>query len=58
MPILFIPSAVGIMEKWSELQHIWWQIIIIIILTTVFVMAVSGLVTQAIIKRDRGQNEK
>ncbi len=53
MPILFIPSAVGIMVKWNELKHIWWQIIVIIILTTICVMVVSGLVTQVIMRRDR-----
>lgn len=53
MPLLFIPSAVGIMTKWKELQEIWWQIIIITIVTTVIVMAVSGLVTQAIIRKER-----
>lgn len=58
MPVLFIPSAVGIIEKGGELKHIWWQIIIIIIVTTVCVMVVSGLVTQLIIKRDKDKKEK
>lgn len=53
MPILFIPSAVGIMTKLGELKKIWWQIIIITIATTVIVMAVSGLVTQIIIRKDK-----
>lgn len=52
MPMLFIPSAVGIMTKLTELQEIWWQIIIITIVTTVIVMAVSGLVTQKIIRKN------
>lgn len=51
MPMLFIPSAVGIVTKLHDLQKIWWQIIIITIVTTVIVMAISGLVTQNIIKK-------
>lgn len=51
MPMLFIPSAVGIVTKLHELQKIWWQIIIITIVTTVIVMAISGLVTQNIIRK-------
>ena len=60
MPILFIPSAVGIMTKLGELKKIWWQIIIITIVTTVIVMTVSGLVTQIIIrksKKNRGTDQ-
>lgn len=50
MPILFIPSAVGIMTKSKELRTIWWQIIIITIVTTMIVMVVSGKVTQIIVQ--------
>lgn len=57
MPILFIPSAVGIMTKVEDFINIWWQIIIITIVTTVIVMAVSGLVTQRIIRKSK-ENEK
>ena len=58
MPILFIPSAVGIITKLHELQEIWWQIIIITVVTTIIVMTVSGLVTQTIIrKKNRLKNQ-
>lgn len=53
MPILFIPSAVGILKKFQDLQKIWWQIIVITIVTTVIVMAVSGLVTQNVIRKHK-----
>lgn len=56
MPMLFIPSAVGIMTEFTELKAIWWQIIIITIATTVIVMAVTGLVTQFIIRYGRKKN--
>lgn len=50
MPMLFIPSAVGIMAQFEQLKSIWIEIIVITIVTTVIVMAVTGLTTQAIIR--------
>lgn len=49
MPMLFIPSAVGIMSQFDQLKSIWIQIVIITIFSTISVMAISGRVTQAII---------
>lgn len=55
MPILFIPSAVGIISQIETLQSIWLQILIITIATTTIVIVISGLVTQKILRR---YNEK
>ena len=49
MPMLVIPSAVGIMSQFDQLKSIWIQIVIITIFSTISVMAISGRVTQAII---------
>lgn len=58
MPILFIPSAVGIMTKLDILKTIWLQILIITVVTTILVMVTTGLITQFFIKRkkDKKQN--
>ncbi len=53
MPMLFIPSAVGIMAELDQLTDIWVEVIIITIVTTVLVMAVTGLTTQALIRLKR-----
>lgn len=58
MPLLFIPSAVGIITKKTEITFFWWQIIIITILTTIIVMVVSGKVTQLMIRRENNNFEK
>ena len=34
MPIMFIPSAVGIMSQFEQLKSIWIEIIVITIVTT------------------------
>lgn len=54
MPILFVPSAVGIISQIEQLKSIWIQIIIITIVTTFIVMGITGLVTQLLIRKKRG----
>ena len=53
MPAMFIPAGVGLMESWSSLQPVWLPVILITILTTVLVMAVTGKVTQAMIGKEK-----
>ena len=50
MPILFIPSAVGIISEMDEIKEIWLQVIITTIVTTIITMVVTGLTTQAVIR--------
>ena len=67
MPVMFIPAAVGLLDSWSALQSIWLPVIVITILTTIIVMAVTGRVTQHMIRRNhpahyhkkaKGEDEK
>lgn len=58
MPVMFIPAAVGLLDSWSALQSIWLPVIVITILTTIIVMAVTGRVTQHLIRRDSHKNAK
>lgn len=58
MPVMFIPAAVGLLESWSALQSIWLPVIVITILTTVIVMAVTGQVTQRMIRREHHKKAK
>ena len=53
MPVMFIPAGVGLMESWSSLQPVWIPVILITIVTTVLVMAVTGKVTQAMIGKEK-----
>lgn len=59
MPMLFIPSAVGIMSELEQLQQIWVQITVITLITTIITMAITGLASQAIIclKKRKGADE-
>ena len=53
MPVMFIPAGVGLMESWPSLQPVWLPVIVITILTTILVMAVTGKVTQAMIRKEK-----
>lgn len=50
MPVMFIPAGVGLLTAWDVLKPVCVPIIIITVVTTVIVMAVTGRVTQAMIR--------
>lgn len=51
MPLMFIPAGVGLLESWGVLRPILLKITVILVVSTVAVMAVSGRVTQSVIRR-------
>ena len=53
MPVMFVPAAVGLIESWNSLREVLILVAIIITVTTVFVMAVTGKVTQAMMNRKK-----
>ena len=58
MPIMFIPPAVGLMASWDVIQANLVAYLVIAAVTTIVVMAVSGLVTQAVLKKGKKGAEK
>jgi holin-like protein len=58
MPLMFVPAGVGLMESWGELQPILIPVVVILIVSTVLVMGVSGRVTQAIIRLEQKRKKK
>ncbi len=56
MPMLFIP-AVGLMVSWGALKPVIIPISIIIVVTTILVMAVSGRIAQFILKKEDKKHE-
>ena len=53
MPVMFIPAAAGLIESWGELQPILIQTIVILMLTTVIVMAVTGKTAMFMIGKEK-----
>lgn len=46
MPVMFIPAAVGLVESWELLSSNLVSYVLVTFITTVAVMAVTGVVTQ------------
>ena len=57
MPIMFIPAGVGLLDSWQALKSICLPVIFIIVVSTVVVMAVSGRVTQFILRLGKGMSK-
>lgn len=57
MPVMFIPAAVGLLDSFSLLLPSLFAYIVILVVSTVAVMAVSGRVTQAVIRRKNRREE-
>lgn len=57
MPLMFIPAAVGLMESFSLLASSWPAYVIILAVSTVAVMAVSGRVTQHVIRSEKKKED-
>lgn len=53
MPVMFIPAAVGLLDTWGILRPVWFPVVLIAVVSTVVVMAVSGLVAQFVIRREK-----
>lgn len=58
MPLMFVPAGVGLLSSWGVLKPICMPAIVIVIVSTILVMAVSGLVTQGVIRLERRQNKR
>ena len=51
MPCLFIPAAAGLMEQWGIIKGSLPAYIVIVLVTTVLVMGVSGKITELLMKK-------
>lgn len=58
MPVMFIPAGVGLITAWDELKSVWLQVLVIVAVTTVIVMAVTGRITQAVARRSKKRDAK
>lgn len=58
MTIMFIPAGVGLMATWDSLKDIIIPVIVITLITTVVVMAVTGRITQMVIRLEKKRSKK
>ncbi len=57
MPVMFIPAAAGLIESWADLKPILIQTVVILMVTTVIVMAVTGKTAMFMIEREGRRHE-
>ncbi len=56
MPVMFVPAAVGLLDTWPALQGMLIPCLIALVPVTLLVMAVSGWVTQLVLRlQERGK---
>lgn len=53
MPIMFLPAGVGVMNIWEDLVPILFPVTVIVVFTTVIVMAAAGYAAQLTVRRDK-----
>ena len=58
MPLMFVPAGVGLLSSWGVLKPICVPIMVIVLISTIIVMAVSGKVTQGVIRMEKKHPKK
>lgn len=58
MPIMFIPACVGLMESYADMKENLIPLFVIILASTVIVMAVTGMVAERILSGKKAGTEK
>lgn len=59
MPVMFIPAAVGLIDSWGQLSGILVPVLVITVISTFLVMAVTGKVSDFLLsKRKEGDRSE
>ena len=53
LAFFFIPAGVGLMASLGIIKATWWQLLVVCISTTVIIIAVTGIIVQAISRRTK-----
>lgn len=58
MSIMFVPAGVGLMESWDVLRPILVPVLVILIVSTILVMGISGKVTELVMHHAAGSTKQ
>lgn len=58
MPVMFIPAAVGLVESWGVIGKSLGVYALVTVVSTILVMAVSGIITQKFVGTDVASEKK
>lgn len=57
MPVLFIPAAAGLIDRWMHVKPLLVPLTVIMVISTFVVMGVCGHATQALLRRNEKRKE-
>lgn len=57
MTLFFVPISIGVISVFSDIKDIWLELAIILLVSTIVVMVVTGLTVQ-FLNKYMGKNEK
>ncbi len=57
MPLMFIPAAVGLLDRWQAMKPLLVPVLVIVPVTTALVMGITGRLAQALVRRKEGRHE-
>ena len=57
LPLLFVAPIVGLMDCWDKIQPHLLAILVILLVSTTLCFLVTGLATQALMKKKEGKKE-
>ena len=57
MPLFFVPPGVSLITSWADISGLIGPFIITVLVSTVVVMAFTGRVTQAVMRRGKGREQ-
>lgn len=58
MPVMFIPAGVGLIVYWSQLKEFLIPICVIIVVSSILVMLVTGKVSDLLIRKKEKSNHE
>lgn len=58
MPVMFIPSGVGLLDSWGVLKGMLIPASIVTVVAIITVMAATGLVSQVIIRKGKDKKDE
>lgn len=58
MPVMFIPAAVGLMDAWPVLKPVCIPFLLIMLISTIIVMACTGWSVQGILRLEEWRKKK
>lgn len=58
MAIFFVPAGIGLMTNFDVIGAIWWQLIIIVLVSATLMMWFVGFVVQFVMKRSKKKDKE